>query len=118
MEGEWLGLVRFYDLEKGERRAIVRSKEIRICGLFHTSERLAETTWLPGSQKIEPFSANTRPKTTIRGTFVFLPHAFSVTINPSPLTTIRTQIQLNELTGVQPAFSSGQIGDKKPHPPH
>ena len=46
--------------EKGEWRAILGPKGIRMCGELSTPSRLAETACLAGSQNIEPFSENLR----------------------------------------------------------
>ena len=56
---EWLGLVRFHDLEKGECRAIVRPKEIQMCGVFPTLETVSEDCVPAGQSEIEPFSGST-----------------------------------------------------------
>jgi hypothetical protein len=49
---EWLGLVRFHDLEKGECPAIVRPKEIQMCGVFPTLETVSSNC-MPAEQVID-----------------------------------------------------------------
>ena len=62
-------LVRFHDFEKGECPAILRPKEIQMCGVFPTLETVSRDCVPAGQSEVEPFSGNAWQETNGRGNF-------------------------------------------------